>query len=131
MTEDGANHPPTGILTVRVWQPIGPGQFEIWNWFLGYKNMTPEQKDRAYRAALGTFSLSGSFEMDDTEPWLTVARTGSSVAGELLDFELNYEMGMPGIGMATPVSDWPGRARCSGRGTRKACSATCIASTSR
>lgn len=70
--------------------------------------MTPEQKERTYHAALGTFSLGGSFEMDDTEPWLTVTRTGGSVAGELLGFELNYEMGMPGIGMATPVSDWPG-----------------------
>ncbi|MGW5383436.1 aromatic ring-hydroxylating oxygenase subunit alpha [Nocardia sp. NPDC003963] len=108
MTEDGANHPPTGVLTVRCWQPKGPGQVEMWNWFLGYKNMTPEQKDRAYRAGLGTFSLGGAFEMDDTEPWITVGRTGRSVAAELLDFELNYEMGMPGIGMAHPVQDWPG-----------------------
>ena len=81
----------------------GPGQIEIWNWFLGYKRMTPEQKDRAYRAGLGTFSVGGAFEMDDTEPWITVGRTGRSVAAEVLDFQLNYEMGMPGIGIATRV----------------------------
>lgn len=108
MTEDGGNHPPTGILTMRTWQPLGEGQIEIWNWFLGYKNMTPEQKDRAYHAGLGTFSLGGSFEMDDTEPWLSITRNGGSVAAELLDYNLNYEMGLPGIGMATEVSDWPG-----------------------
>ncbi len=108
MTEDGSHHPPTGILTIRTWQPKGPGQIEIWNWFVGYKNMTPEQKERTYHAGLGTFSLGGSFEMDDTEPWLTITRNGRSVASELLGFELNYQMGMPGIGMATPVSDWPG-----------------------
>ncbi len=108
MTEDGAKHAPTGVLTVRTWQPKGPGQIEIFNWFLAYKSMSPEQKDRAYRAGLGTFSVGGSFEMDDTEPWITVGRTGRSVAAELLDFELNYQMGMPGIGIAKPVDDWPG-----------------------
>jgi nitrite reductase/ring-hydroxylating ferredoxin subunit len=108
MTEDGAHHPPTGIITARCWQPRGPGQIEIWNWFFAYKNLTREQKDRAYRAGLGTFSLGGSFEMDDTEPWITVGRTGRSVAAELLDFNLNYQMGMPGIGIAKPVDDWPG-----------------------
>ncbi|MEO9327016.1 aromatic ring-hydroxylating oxygenase subunit alpha [Gordonia aurantiaca] len=108
MTEDGANYPPTGVLTIRTWQPKGPGQIEIWNYFIGYKNMTDEQKDRTYRAGLGTFSLGGSFEMDDTEPWLTVAKNGGSVAAELLDFDLNYQMGMPGIGIAEEVDDWPG-----------------------
>jgi nitrite reductase/ring-hydroxylating ferredoxin subunit len=108
MTEDGLNHPPTGVLTIRTWQPRGPGQVEVWNWFCAYKNMTQEQKDRAYHAGLGTFSMGGSFEMDDTEPWITVSRTGRSVGAELLDFKLNYQMGMPGIGIARPVDDWPG-----------------------
>ncbi|MGK5112334.1 MULTISPECIES: aromatic ring-hydroxylating oxygenase subunit alpha [unclassified Geodermatophilus] len=108
MTEDGSAHPPTGIITIRTWQPKGPGQIEIWNWFLGYKRMTQQQKDRAYRAGLGTFSVGGAFEMDDTEPWITVGRTGRSVAAEVLDFQLNYEMGLPGIGISTRVTDWPG-----------------------
>ena len=108
MTEDASEFPPTGILTIRTWQPKGPGKIEIWNWFIGFKSMSPEEKDRAYRAGLGTFSVGGAFEMDDTEPWITVGRTGRSVAAELLDFELNYQMGQPGIGIAHPISDWPG-----------------------
>jgi len=108
MTEDGLNHPPTGVLTIRTWQPAGPGHVEVWNWFAAYKNMTPEQKDRAYHAGLGTFSMGGSFEMDDTEPWSTVGRTGRSVSAELLGFKLNYQMGMPGIGISRPVDEWPG-----------------------
>lgn len=108
MTEDGAHHAPTGVLTIRTWQPHGPGQVEVWNWFCAYKNMTPDQKDRAYKAGLGTFSMGGSFEMDDTEPWITVGRTGRSVAAELLDFKLNYQMGQPGIGIAKRVEDWVG-----------------------
>lgn len=111
MTEDATAHPPTGIVTIRTWQPKGPGQIEIWNWFVGYSIMTPEQKDRAYRAGLGTFSVGGVFEMDDTEPWITVGRTGRSVAAEVLGFQLNYKMGMPGVGIARPVDDWPGPGR--------------------
>lgn len=108
MTEDGAHHEPTGVVTIRMWQPHGPDKVEIWNWFCVYKNMTPEQKDRAYRAGLGTFSMGGAFEMDDTEPWITVSRTGRSAAAELLDFKLNYRMGTPGVGIAEEVRDWPG-----------------------
>jgi len=108
MTEDGAHHAPTGVVTIRTWQPHGPGQLEIFNWFCVYRNATPEQKDRAYRAGLGTFSMGGAFEMDDTEPWISVSRNGGSVAAEMLDFSLNYRMGMEGVGIAHRVEDWPG-----------------------
>jgi len=110
MTEDGLNHPPTGVMTIRTWQPAGPTRVEVWNWFCAYKNLTAEQKDRSYRAGLGTFSMGGSFEMDDTEPWISISRTGSSVAAEMLDFRLNYQMGLPGIGISRRVDadEWPG-----------------------
>lgn len=109
MSEDGANHPPTAVLTLRVWQPKGPGKVEVWNWFAAYKNMSEAQKVRTYKAGLGTFSMGGSFEMDDTEPWITVSRTGRSVSAELLDMKLNYQMGLPGIGIAERVTEgWPG-----------------------
>jgi hypothetical protein len=49
--------------------------------------------------------------MDDTEPWITVGRTGRSTAAEALDFKLNYQMGLPGIGISQPVKDWPGPGR--------------------
>jgi phenylpropionate dioxygenase-like ring-hydroxylating dioxygenase large terminal subunit len=109
MTEDGAKHPPTAVLTIRVWQPKGPGKVEAWNWFASYKNMTREQKERAYAAGLGTFSMGGTFEMDDTEPWISTGRTGGSMTADILGFKLNYQMGLPGIGIAERVqADWPG-----------------------
>lgn len=111
MTEDGAHFAPTAVLTIRTWQPVSEGKLEIWNWFCGYKNMTDEEKQRSYVAGLGTFSMGGAFEMDDTEPWITVARTGRSTSAEVLDFKLNYQMGMPGIGISHPVDDWPGPGR--------------------
>jgi phenylpropionate dioxygenase-like ring-hydroxylating dioxygenase large terminal subunit len=106
-TEDPA-HPPTAMLSIRVWQPYGPDKIETWNWFCAYRNMTDVQKKRLYKAALGSFSVAGLFEIDDTEPWGTVRQTGRSVAAELLDMQLNYQMGLPGIGIARQVEDWPG-----------------------
>jgi len=109
-TDDPSKHPATGMLTIRCWQPKGPGKIEAWNWFLGYKNMTPELKQRTYASGLATFSMGGTFEIDDTEPWITIARTGRSVAGEKLQMDMNYEMGLPGVGIATQIKDgsWPG-----------------------
>lgn len=110
MSEDGAQHAPTGIITIRTWQPKGVGQVEAWNWFATYKNMTDEQKERVYRAGLGTFSMGGVFEMDDTEPMGSIVRSGRSVAVDRLGFKLNYQMGMPGKGIAkqVPSEQWPG-----------------------
>lgn len=109
-TDDASRHPATGMLTMRCWQPKGPGKVEAWVWFLGYKNMTPEQKQRTYKSGLATFSMGGTFEIDDTEPWITISRNGRSVASETLGMKLNYEMGLPGRGIARQVEDgsWPG-----------------------
>ena len=108
LTEDGQRYAPTGVLTIRCWQPVGPNSVELWNWFCTYKNATAEQKERAYKAGLGTFSMGGIFEMDDSEPWISAARTGSSVAAEVLGLDLNYQMGLDGIGEAKQVADFPG-----------------------
>jgi len=67
MTDDGAHFPPTGVLTIRIWQPMGPGRVEAWNWFCAIRNMTPMQKERVYKSGLASFSMGGVFEMDDTE----------------------------------------------------------------
>ncbi|MGF6595534.1 hypothetical protein P3T23_000241 [Paraburkholderia sp. GAS448] len=110
MTEDGAKHAPTGIITIRTWQPKGPGKVEVWNWFATYRNMTPEQKERVYKSGLGTFSMGGAFEMDDTEPMASICRNGQSSAVDRLGFTLNYQMGLPGVGIAkrVPEGEWPG-----------------------
>ncbi len=108
MTDDGAHFPPTGVLTIRTWQPMGAGKFEAWNWFCAYRNMTPLQKERVYKSGLASFSMGGVFEMDDTEPWILAARTGRSVTAEVLDFKLNYKMGLPGIGIAKRTENWAG-----------------------
>jgi hypothetical protein len=61
-----------------------------------------------YKSGLASFSMGGVFEMDDTEPWILAARTGRSVTAEVLDFKLNYKMGLPGVGISKRTENWAG-----------------------
>jgi phenylpropionate dioxygenase-like ring-hydroxylating dioxygenase large terminal subunit len=108
LTHDPKNVPPQGLLTVRMWQPKGPGQMEVWVWFLVWKDMPEELKLLSYRAAMGTFSVSGIFEQDDAEPWQSIARTGGTVFARKQNLHFNFQMGLPGYGSAKPATDWPG-----------------------
>ncbi|WP_344030370.1 aromatic ring-hydroxylating oxygenase subunit alpha [Pseudonocardia kongjuensis] len=100
--------PPTPFVSIRTWQPRGPGRMEVWSWLLAPREASPEFKERMYRAGMASFSPSGAFEQDDAIVWSGVARTGGSVAAELQGIRFNYQMGMPGMGDAEPIEDWPG-----------------------
>lgn len=105
---DAANAPPTGIFTIRQWQPRGPGSMELWSWILIPKGASEENRRASYRSAMSTFSSSGIFEQDDTEPWTSITRTGGTVLARKNRLKLNYQMGLDGIGSARPISDFPG-----------------------
>jgi len=100
--------PPTGMMCLRVWQPRGPRRMELWNWVLSWKHLSPERRHHMYRTVMGTFSPSGIFEQDDTEPWQSIARIAGSAFARTRDLRLHYGMGLPGIGSARVVEDFPG-----------------------
>jgi phenylpropionate dioxygenase-like ring-hydroxylating dioxygenase large terminal subunit len=100
--------PTTGFLSLRVWQPRGPGRTEIWNWVLAPREASPQYKRLAYRAAMSTFSPSGHFEQDDTEVWSGTARSAATLFARRAGMRFNYQMGMPGMSDVTPMTDWPG-----------------------
>lgn len=108
LTAEPKRMPPTGLLTVRQWQPKAPGVMEVWVWFLVWKGVSPEFRQQSYRAAMGTFSSSGIFEQDDSDPWQSIARTGGTVFARQSGMKLNYQMGLPGYGEAQPATDFPG-----------------------
>ncbi|MHB1090733.1 MAG: aromatic ring-hydroxylating oxygenase subunit alpha [Ilumatobacteraceae bacterium] len=99
---------PAGYLSLRLWQPLGPGRMEIWNWLLVPREATPEYRELAYRAGMATFSPSGNFEQDDTDVWSGIAQTASSLFVRTRDVRFNYQMGMPGMSDVKPMADWPG-----------------------
>jgi phenylpropionate dioxygenase-like ring-hydroxylating dioxygenase large terminal subunit len=108
LTPDPERIPPTGLMTIRQWQPAGPTKVEIWNWFLVWKGVSAEYRQLSYRAGLGTFSSSGLFEQDDAEPWQSMSRNGGSSIARTRNWLLNYKMGLRGIGGSRRVDDWPG-----------------------
>ncbi|MEV6119307.1 Rieske 2Fe-2S domain-containing protein [Streptomyces sp. NPDC052077] len=107
LTEDPA-HPPTGLISLRQWQPRGSGQMEIWNWVLAWKGTPEHIRERSYRASIGTFGPAGLFEQDDTEPWQSITQMSGTAYGRAIDLKLNYQMGHDDIGFVKEVKDWPG-----------------------
>jgi phenylpropionate dioxygenase-like ring-hydroxylating dioxygenase large terminal subunit len=105
---DSAEKATAGFLTMRVWQPKGPGSTEIWNWVLVPKEAPDSYKERAYEAGMSSFSPSGSFEQDDVAVWPGIARSARTVFAEINDIKLNYQMGMEEMSDSAPLSDWPG-----------------------
>jgi phenylpropionate dioxygenase-like ring-hydroxylating dioxygenase large terminal subunit len=98
---------PTAFVNLRLWQPKGPGRMELWNWVLVPKGASEEFRHASYQASMQTFSASGLFDQDDSEPWQSMARTGQSVYARQRDMQLNYQMGLS-VGTAQYVEDWPG-----------------------
>lgn len=115
---DSLERPDATFLTLRVWQPRGPGKMEIWNWILAPREASPEYKRRAYQVGMSSFGPAGSFEADDVAVWPGVTRSASTVFAELSDLKFNYQMGMDGMSAHEPLADWigPGVADASNAG---------------
>lgn len=93
------------FLTLRLWQPIGPGKMEVWSWCLVEKDAPEKFKNDSKRAYLTTFGASGTFEQDDAENWRSVTRVA---AGEMSGRHyLNYQMGLSHV-EPIPDEEWPG-----------------------
>ena len=67
-----------------------------------------EQKRRSYTVAVSAFGPAGNAEQDDTVVWGGTAAAGASMFSRLSEATLNYSMGLPGMGIAKAITDWPG-----------------------
>jgi PAH dioxygenase large subunit len=99
--------PPVTYLTLRQWQPLGPGRMEAWNWVLAPSCATDDYRRRAYRAAAAHDGPSGNVEQDDTVAWLSIARAAGSLFARKANAKLNYQMGKTLIRHGG-IPDWPG-----------------------
>lgn len=82
-TERGASLSaiPPHMLCIRLWQPRGADETEIWSWALVYKDSSDEVKDASRRTALRTFGSGGTWEQDDTEIWAGLQNAVRGVRG--------------------------------------------------
>ena len=80
------------FISLRQWQPVGPGQTEVLSWFAVDAAAPDSFKQDSYKAYLMCFGSSGMFEQDDVENWVSITTTArGSMARRLL---LNSRMGL-------------------------------------
>ena len=95
--------PPMPFLTIRLWQPRGPEEIEVFTWLLVEKEAPDWFKERTKQNYITGFGTSGTFEADDAEVWAGMARIGKGVVAQER-LTINYVMGLN----KEPDKDWPG-----------------------
>jgi phenylpropionate dioxygenase-like ring-hydroxylating dioxygenase large terminal subunit len=95
------------VLSMRLWQPRGPGKMEEWNWTLLPAGAPEWYRERAVRAVATNLSASGVFEQDDSIAWAGIPRAAKGVFARQARAKLNYQMGLD----LAPLTDWPGPGR--------------------
>jgi phenylpropionate dioxygenase-like ring-hydroxylating dioxygenase large terminal subunit len=95
-------------MSVRLFEPRAAGEMVAWTWTLCPKGAAEEFRTETYRTTMGTFSAGGTFEQDDSDPWMSITRASGSTYARKLDMQLDYRMGMTGEASSKRVDDYPG-----------------------
>ena len=92
-----------GVGYVRMWQPRGPDQTEVWNFTLVDKDAPQNVKDAYVQGITRTFTAAGMLEQDDSE---NAAMCQRGVRGFMSRrTRLNLQMG---LGHVQQHPDYPG-----------------------
>ena len=78
--------------TIRVWQPRGPEETEVWAWVFVDCAAPPEVKEAIRLMSLRSFGPSGSFEQDDMDNWQECTQTSRGVVARR--YPMNYQQGL-------------------------------------
>lgn len=80
------------VNSLRIIQPRGPGEVEMWSYCLVDRDAPPEVKAWTTARSIATFGPAGSFEQDDANNWAAVTR--SSAGSQARKHRLNVQMGL-------------------------------------
>lgn len=103
-----------GINTVRMWQPRGPNEIEVWTFTVVDKTAPQEIKDEWRRHTSRTFSAGGVFEQDDGENWCDIQQVlrGHVAQNQKFNIEMGTHTvtadnpeGFPGLSFAYTYSE--------------------------
>lgn len=72
---------PVHFFNLRVWQPVGASETEIWSWFLADKEASDAYKEASLRIGIQTFTAAGTFDQDDAEAWAAIDRGSRGTIG--------------------------------------------------
>ena len=108
------------ITTFRQWQPIGPGEMELWNWQFVWKFQNEQQALDSYMIGQFTFGSAGTFEVDDTVAWEGAPKAAKSPWMRRQAMEFNFEQAHLSTVDSEPDPNYrgPGVKRHTGYGER-------------
>jgi hypothetical protein len=95
-------------MSVRMFEPRSAGEMVAWTWTLCPKGVSEEFRRETYRTTMGTFSAAGTFEQDDSDPWMAITRSAGATYARKVGMQLDYRMGMKGNASSRRVDDYPG-----------------------
>jgi phenylpropionate dioxygenase-like ring-hydroxylating dioxygenase large terminal subunit len=98
---------PVATLSLHLWEPRASDEVVVWTWVLCPRGVSEELRRESYRTTMGTFSAGGTFEADDTDPWMSIARSAGTTYGRKIGMKSDYRMGMRGSGESQRVWDYP------------------------
>jgi hypothetical protein len=98
---------PVATLVLHLWEPTAAGEMVVWTWAMCPKGTTEEFRRESYRTTMGTFSGGGTFEADDTDPWMAIARSAGATYARKAALKADVRMGMGGAGVSKRAYDYP------------------------
>ena len=94
---------------VRIWQPIAPGEIELWTWTLAHPDATDEQRRTRDRGLNLTFGVTGMIAQDDLAIFSRSQRAAAGLMGSQAPVTYACTGGAPSPkGYLTDDGVWPG-----------------------
>ena len=96
------------FISLRQWQPISATETEVLSWFAVDAAAPEEFKRDSYKAYLMCFGISGMFEQDDVENWVSITDMATGSMARRLN--LNSRMGLTSDGkpLKPPIAAFAG-----------------------
>jgi len=110
--------PLVAFTSFRQWQPIGPGEFELWSWQFVWNFQSEEDALTDYITGQFQFGSAGIFEQDDTVTWEGITRVAASPWARKVGMTLHFQQGNQSAVDQSPDPGWkgPGLHRLTGYG---------------
>lgn len=106
--------PPYPFTRIEVFNPVGPGEMEVWNWYLEWKDVSDYHKMLSYRGGILAHGIAGTYEQDDAVVWEGTPVAAASMLARKKNMKFNFQLGIPGMSDTGFLSEeewpYPGRA---------------------
>lgn len=108
----------TVITTFRQWQPVGPGEIEVWSWQFVWKFQDDESARRDAVIGQLQFGVAGLAEQDDTVAWEGAPRAAASPWARRAGMKFHFQQGNKSAADQSYDPTWtgPGHRRLIGWG---------------